>query len=67
MLIATATQMKNSFGKYLDQALKNGEVYIERHGIIIAKLIAIERSPSYISDELKGYHRDESIVCQYRA
>ncbi len=67
MLIATATQMKNSFGKYLDQAMKNGEVYIEKHGIVIAKLVAIERSPSYIADELKGYRKDESTVCQYRA
>ena len=57
MLIATATQMKNSFGKYLKYALKNGEVYIEKHGVIVAKLICIDRSRTYISDHLKGMRR----------
>ena len=53
MIIATATQMKNSFGKYLDLTMKNGEVYIEKHGKILAKLTAISESKSYLSDELR--------------
>ena len=54
MIIATATQMKNGFGKYLSLALKNGEIYIEKHGKIMAKMIAINDSRTYLSDELKG-------------
>ena len=53
MIIATATQMKNSFGKYLKYALRNGEVYIEKHGTIVAKLILIEKSNSCLSEGLK--------------
>ena len=67
MLIASATQMKNGFGRYLDLALRNGEVYVERHGVIVAKLMAVERSKTYISDELRTYKKDESTVCRYRA
>ena len=54
MIIVTATQMKNRFGKYLDLTLKNGEVYIERHGKILAKIMAISESRTYLSDELMG-------------
>ena len=53
MIIATATQMKNNFGKYLKYALRNGEVYIEKHGTIVAKLILIEKSNSCLSEGLK--------------
>ncbi|MCR4633013.1 MAG: type II toxin-antitoxin system Phd/YefM family antitoxin [Erysipelotrichaceae bacterium] len=67
MLIASATQMKNGFGRYLDLALRNGEVYVERHGAIVAKLMAVERSKTYISDELKVYKKDESAVRRYCA
>lgn len=57
MIIATATQMKNGFGKYLSLTLKNGEIYIEKHGKIMAKMIAINDSRTYLSDELKETRR----------
>ena len=54
MNIATSTQMKNSFGKYLDIALSQGEVLVERHGKIVAKLISYQKSQTYLADSLKG-------------
>ncbi len=59
MLIATATEMKNKFGYYLKVTEKKGEVYIERHGEIIAKLISVSGSDSYISEELKDLRRKQ--------
>ena len=58
MIIATATAMKNNFGKYLNLVLSNGEVYVERHGKIRAKLVAVKNSRSYLSDELKDLKRE---------
>ena len=59
MIIATATQMENGFGKYLSLTLKNGEIYIEKHGKILAKMIAISDSRTYLSDELKETRRSK--------
>lgn len=54
MLIASATQMKNRFGRYLRHVQEYGEVYIEKHGRLVAKLITIEHSQSCIGDEIRG-------------
>lgn len=42
MITVSATNMKNLFGKYLDIALRNGEIYISRNGRIVARLVAYD-------------------------
>jgi len=54
MNVATSTQMKNSFGRYLNIAMSQGEVLIERHGKIVAKLISYQKRRTYLADSLKG-------------
>lgn len=51
MIIATATQIKNAFGKYLDLARIHGEVQIKKHGHIIAKLVGVDDSISKVSSK----------------
>ena len=46
--------MKNMFGKYLDLAMKNGEVHIVKHGEIVARLVASNGKKSYLADNLSG-------------
>jgi len=46
--------MKNNFGKYLKQALDQGEILIEKHGKVVAKLVSNDRSSTYLADHLKG-------------
>lgn len=41
MIIATASQIKNAFGKYLDLARIKGDVQVVRYGRIVAKIVAI--------------------------
>lgn len=41
MIYATASEIKNNFGKYLDLALSEGEVTILRHKRPIARIKAI--------------------------
>jgi len=45
-LTVRATAMKNNFGKYLQYAVDNGEVIIEKNGRPVAKLIALESAAS---------------------
>ncbi|MBR5341425.1 MAG: type II toxin-antitoxin system prevent-host-death family antitoxin [Erysipelotrichaceae bacterium] len=54
MILANATEMKNMFGKYLDLAMKNGEVHIVKHGEIVARLVASNGKKSYLADNLSG-------------
>ena len=46
MISASASDIKNAFGKYLDLALINGEVEIIRYGRVVAKIVAINNKDS---------------------
>lgn len=41
MIVATASQVKNAFGKYLDLARIHGEVQITRYDNVIAKIVGV--------------------------
>lgn len=43
MIVASASQVKNAFGKYLDLARINGEVQIVRYGHVIAKIVGVNK------------------------
>ena len=51
---ATATEMKNNFGKYLDMVLRGNEVIITRNGKEIGRFIPKSQSISYLTDSLIG-------------
>lgn len=52
MTIATASEVKNNFGKFLD-AVQNGEdVIILKNGKEVARMISNEKSISFLSDSL---------------
>lgn len=54
MTIATASEVKNNFGKFLD-AVQNGEdVIILKNGKAVARMISNEKSISFLSDSLAG-------------
>lgn len=42
MIVATASEVKNAFGKYIDMARIEGEVLIQRHGHIVAKIVGVK-------------------------
>lgn len=52
--MATATEVQNNFGKYLQYAVENGEVIIMRNGKRVARLVSEEASISYLTDSLRG-------------
>ena len=61
-LVVRATDVKNNFGRYLQHAVDNGEVIIEKNGRPIAKLISLARQDMsnnkkekmFVSDRLLG-------------
>lgn len=51
---ATATEIKNNFGKYLEIIIRGNEVIITKNGKEIGRLIPKSQSISYLTDSLTG-------------
>ena len=54
MIIVSATDMKNSFGHYLKLLKSEGEIMIEKHGIIIARISSIDKEEDSLSESIIG-------------
>ena len=54
MRTATATDVANNFGKYLQYAIDNGEVVILRNGKRVARIVSDQSAVSYLTDSLRG-------------
>lgn len=69
-LVVRATDVKNNFGRYLQHAVENGEVIIEKNGRPIAKLVSLGRSSAiepekkkaFLSDRLFGALHQDSLT-----
>ncbi len=51
---ATATEMKNQFGKYLQMVINGNEVIITKNGQEVGRFIPKSRTVSYLTDSLTG-------------
>lgn len=54
MTTATATDIQNNFGKYLQSVQLGEEVIILRNGKEVARLISHDKSVSFLTDSLCG-------------
>ena len=54
MLTATATEMQNNFGKYLQAVQLGNEIIIIKNGNEVARLISKDSAVSFLSDALTG-------------
>lgn len=52
--IATATEVQNNFGKYLNMVQSGDEVIVLRNGKEIARLVSHDKSVSFLTDSLVG-------------
>lgn len=57
--IATATQMQNNFGKYLNLVIEGQEVIVTKNGKEIGRLAPKNTVVSYLSDSLTGIIKNE--------
>ncbi|MCD8110250.1 MAG: type II toxin-antitoxin system prevent-host-death family antitoxin [Clostridiales bacterium] len=51
---ATATEMQNNFGKYLNMVLEGQQVIVTRNGREVGRFIPKAEAVSYLTDSLTG-------------
>lgn len=64
MVTATATEMQNNFGKYLNLVMSGQEIIITKNGHEVGRFVPREATVSYLTDSLTGilkgnYNLDE--------
>lgn len=52
--MATATEMQNNFGRYLNMVLNGNEVIVTKNGKEIGRFIPKDTAVSYLTDSLTG-------------
>ena len=51
---ATATEMQNNFGRYLNIVINGGEVVVTKNGKEVGRFIPRDAAVSYLTDSLTG-------------
>ena len=51
---ATATEMQNNFGRYLNIVITGGEVIVTKNGKEVGRFIPKDAAVSYLTDSLTG-------------
>lgn len=54
MKIATATEIQNNFGSFLQYVSEGNEVIITKNGKEVARLVSPKKEPSFLTDSLRG-------------
>ena len=54
MTTATATEVQNNFGKYLQMVQAGGEIIVMKNGKEVARLVSHEKSVSFLTDSMLG-------------
>ena len=52
--MATATEMKNQFGKYMQMVIDGNEVIVTKNGQEVGRFIPKAKTVSYLTDSLTG-------------
>ena len=65
MTTATATEVQNNFGKYLNMVQDGGEIIVLKNGKEVARLVSYSKSVSFLTDSLtgvlKGNYDDKAV------
>lgn len=54
MIGATATEMQNNFGRYLNLVMEGREVIVTKNGKEVGRFVPKEAAVSYLTDSLTG-------------
>ena len=54
MLTATATEVQNNFGKYLQLVQTGEEVIVLKNGVEVIRMVSHKKSVSFLADSLLG-------------
>lgn len=67
MTTATATEVQNNFGRFLQAAIDGNEVVILKNGKEVARLVSHQNAVSYLTDSLVGVLSGDYDEKQLRA
>lgn len=67
MIFATATEMQNNFGKYLNLVMNGQEVIVTKNGEEVGRFIPKEASVSFLTDSLTGILKDDYDFSEVKA
>ena len=59
MIIATATDIQNNFGHYLQAVQQGDEIIILKNGKEVARLVSYGSSVSFLTDSLTGVLKND--------
>lgn len=57
-LTATATEMQNNFGRYLNLVMSGQEIIVTKNGHEVGRFIPKDATVSYLTDSLTGILKD---------
>lgn len=59
---ATATEMQNNFGRYLNLVMSGQEVIVTKNGREVGRFIPKDAAVSYLTDSLTGILKEEYVL-----
>ncbi len=54
MEVATSTEMKNNFGKYLNMVMNGNEIIVTKNGKPVGRFVPTDQVIEYLTDSLTG-------------
>ncbi len=64
---ATATEMQNNFGRYLNLVMSGQEVIVTKNGREVGRFIPKSAAVSYLTDSLTGILKDDMDLDEIKA
>ena len=67
MIIATATEMQNNFGRYLNLVMSGQEIIVTKNGREVGHFIPKDAAVSYLTDALTGILNEDYDLDEVKA
>ena len=64
---ATATEMQNNFGRYLNLVMSGQEVIVTKNGREVGRFIPKNAAVSYLTDSLTGILKEDNDLDEIKA
>lgn len=64
---ATATEMQNNFGKYLNLVISGQEIIVTKNGREVGRFIPKDATVSYLTDSLTGILTEKHTLDEVKA
>lgn len=63
---ATATEMQNNFGRYLNLVMSGQEIIVTKNGKEVGRFIPKEAAVSYLTDSLTGILKEKNDLAKIK-